>query len=476
MSLNWREIDRVLEEIPLEGALVQEVRQPKPPQLILELFNRGSSFRLFFCFATPHQRLHLLSRKPPGGGTPQRFVSFLRAHVRGGRIVAASQLARERIVRLEVRKAERTVVLWARLWGGAANLIATDPQGTILDALYRRPRRREISGGSYRPESELAPGDPKTLERHTLREFPGPGSYNQRVEAHYRSLEEQEERVRLQATVLRRLERQENRLLAAVQTLESRRAGYARLEEYKLCGELILAHLHELEPGDRWLEAEDFGDPGQSLAVELDPRLSPSANAESYFRRYRKAKAGLRLLEEEDRQLRRQLEELSALRREIEAEPPLHLLREEARRGVTKKGKAAEEKEGPPGLLFRSGPFTILVGRTAQENDELLRHHVKGNDTWLHARDFPGSYVFVRALPGKSVPLDTLLDAGNLAVLYSKGRGSARGDVYYTQVKYLRRAKGGKTGTVLPTHEKNLQVVLDPARLRRLKAQPEGQQ
>ncbi len=36
-----------------------------------------------------------------------------------------------------------------------------------------------------------------------------------------------------------------------------------------------------------------------------------------------------------------------------------------------------------------SGGFLILVGRGAKENDELLRHHVKGNDYWLHARDYP---------------------------------------------------------------------------------------
>ena len=38
----------------------------------------------------------------------------------------------------------------------------------------------------------------------------------------------------------------------------------------------------------------------------------------------------------------------------------------------------------------------------------------------------------------------------------------------YTQVKYLRRAKDGPMGLVLPTQEKNLAVTADPARLKRL--------
>jgi predicted ribosome quality control (RQC) complex YloA/Tae2 family protein len=40
--------------------------------------------------------------------------------------------------------------------------------------------------------------------------------------------------------------------------------------------------------------------------------------------------------------------------------------------------------------------------------------------------------------------------------------------LYYTHVKYLRRVKGGKTGLVLPTQEKNLQAELDAERVKRL--------
>ena len=77
--------------------------------------------------------------------------------------------------------------------------------------------------------------------------------------------------------------------------------------------------------------------------------------------------------------------------------------------------------------------------------------------------------MFVKAPAGKSLPLETMLDAGNLAVHYSRGKNAGTADVYYTRVKYLRRAKGAKKGTVLPTQEKNLRIRLDPARIERLK-------
>ncbi|MFW5688238.1 MAG: NFACT RNA binding domain-containing protein [Spirochaetota bacterium] len=127
-----------------------------------------------------------------------------------------------------------------------------------------------------------------------------------------------------------------------------------------------------------------------------------------------------------------------------------------------------ERSEPTPGLQFESNGFRLLVGRNARENDELLRRHVRGNDVWLHARDFPGGYVFVKSRRGKSVPLDVLLDAGNLAVHYSRAKTNGRADLYYTQVKFLRRAKEGPKGLVLPTQEKNLHVVVDEERLARL--------
>lgn len=123
---------------------------------------------------------------------------------------------------------------------------------------------------------------------------------------------------------------------------------------------------------------------------------------------------------------------------------------------------------GGVGLTIQSGEHTLLVGRNAKENDRLLRDYTRGNDWWMHTRDYSGGYVFIKDIRGKSVPLETLLDAATLAIHYSKARKEGKADLYYTQVKYLRRAKGAKLGTVLPTQEKNLSVVLDEERLRRL--------
>ena len=127
-----------------------------------------------------------------------------------------------------------------------------------------------------------------------------------------------------------------------------------------------------------------------------------------------------------------------------------------------------QEKQERPGLSYDAKGWTILVGRDANENDELLRHYVKGDDMWLHTRDYAGGYVFIKAKKGKTVPLELLLIAGNLAVHYSKARKNGEADLYYTQVKHLRRAKNGPKGLVLPSNEKNLHIKMDSAVLRQL--------
>ncbi|HYW85228.1 MAG TPA: NFACT RNA binding domain-containing protein, partial [Spirochaetia bacterium] len=181
----------------------------------------------------------------------------------------------------------------------------------------------------------------------------------------------------------------------------------------------------------------------------------------------RKARLGRSKVEEEIAHLRGTLERIRRQRAAIASNP------DPAALGTVAKKAAGARKPlidaGTPGLVLFSNSFRIIVGRTAKENDELLRRKVRGNDWWFHARDWPGAYVFVKAQAGKSLPLETMLDAASLAVHYSKGKTSGQGDVYYTQVKYLRRAKGAKRGTVLPTQEKNLHIRLDPARIEKLR-------
>ena len=86
-------------------------------------------------------------------------------------------------------------------------------------------------------------------------------------------------------------------------------------------------------------------------------------------------------------------EELAKLR--VEENPYLIEKVLHKRKIPVQRKQAAQEKERP-GLTFYHDGWILYVGRTAAENDELLRHHVRGKDMWLHVRDYSGGYVFIK--------------------------------------------------------------------------------
>ncbi|MFP4383658.1 MAG: NFACT RNA binding domain-containing protein [Spirochaetia bacterium] len=465
MSLNWREIDLVLEELDLPGYFIQQVREPDYRHLQMELYRPGNKLILLISLTPGRTRIHSVTRKREKTVSSPPFESLLKSRIKNGKIIHADQLGEERIVQLTVSKAGLETRLWIRLWGNAANIIAQDEEGMILDAFYRRPNRGEVAGGTFNPDDALLTGKSSPAAEFSVREYPEQMTFNRYLEESYGRMEGEKRRIELSQRAAQIHEAMTGRLRRGLLKLKEKRDKFSNFSRYKEWGDIIMANLHTAKTGDRWLEGLDFYRDNSTIKIELDPELSPEENSAGYYELYKKEKSGYENLEEQIRNQEHKLRILEKEYEEISASPetgPIEEYIKKYRREISKK---SETGPAMPGLQFQSAPFSILVGRTAKENDALLRNHVRGNDYWLHARDYPGGYVFIKTIPGKSVPLDTLLDAANLALYYSKGRNSGKGDVYYTQVKYLRRAKGEKRGTVLPTQEKNLSVRLEPERI-----------
>lgn len=468
MSLNWKEIDAVIDELNLPGCHIQKIRQPDFQTLLLDLYRPEGPFTLLISLAPGKTRIHRALEKQAAAVTLQRFAQFLRSRIKGGRITEARQVASDRIVKIVINRSGELTVLWVRLWSAAANIIVTEDGGLILDAFYRRPKRGEVSGGRYNPEEEAARG---VRDYEVRAEFiPGEGDkVNDLVAAFYGDLAAGDNLDAMRQRFIQSLTKREIKLKATLDEVESKFESSRRYEEYKQWGNLIMANLYRMKRGDSWLKltSEDTGD--APAEIELNPLKSPVENGESFFAKYKKAKQGFSLLEEEKERLESLILQVRKRLERVSAAQTVEELRQEALPDGGGENKHQRTDKDLPGLTFVSHGFTLLVGRSAKENDELLRKHVRGNDYWLHVRDYPGSYVFIKYHSGKSIPLEVLLDAGNLALLYSKGKQAGQGDLYYTKAKYLRRTKDGKKGTVIPTQEKNLHVRLDLARVEKLK-------
>lgn len=466
MSLNYKEIELILSEASLSGAKIQAVVQSSFHSVTWELYDRERGrFSFYTEIGTLQSRLHLLSPNTKVAKTKklQRFEQFARKNLEGSVIVNCYQLPFDRVVVWDLVNHDREMKVYLRFYSGpGANIIVTDKNNIILDLLLRRPGRDEMSSEKLEIESRS-----QSDKVFTVRSWEGE-SFNAYIEATCAKEEAQDLYASLYKQVQSRMEHELGKLHSSIASAQKSIDSNSGFEDFRYVADLLSANSYLIKRGMESICLTDWSKDGASVTVKLDKSLTPGANVQAYYDRYQKAKGTYDNALEEKKRLE---ESYEALRSRFEK--ALEDTGDESANIRRLKAILEKTEEGPkvpdgPGVRATSGGFQILAGRNAKENDELLRHYAKGNDMWLHTRDFPGGFVFIKFRRDKSIPLEVLLDAANIAVLYSKGRNASQVDLYYTQVKYLRRAKDGKTGLVLPSQEKNLTIKLDMARIRRL--------
>lgn len=93
--------------------------------------------------------------------------------------------------------------------------------------------------------------------------------------------------------------------------------------------------------------------------------------------------------------------------------------------------------------------FTVLVGRSAADNDTLTFRIGRPRDFWLHAAAGSGSHVVVRNPDNVArLPKDTLRFAAGLAAFHSKGKRGGRVAVHVTTCDQVRKPHGLPAGKV----------------------------
>ena len=471
MSLNWKEIDCILEELELDGSFIQQIVQPSYDTIAFHTYKNGQSKTILVCLAAGACRIHQTWSAVPKNNKPLRFMEFLKARIKGARINSICQLGQERIIKLELSHCGQEFLLYIRLWSNAANMILTDTNHVVLDTFYRRPKKDEVSGGTFQEPNLQPKTQGESSKEWQVRSFDQlPDwenlSFNQKVEQWYG---EHAGQLSLEA-LLEQAEKfynsRHSKMEAALHRLEKKRDEFLQNQQWKHYGDLILTYGHLIDGSQDYLECEDY-ESGALIRIKIDPKKNAQENASFYYNTYKKTVSGLADLEHDIQKAKKELLDLEATYQQLCKEPNPLRLQQMLRKQTTPKQQVEKKR---PGLSYQVDDWTILVGRTAAENDELLRRHVKGLDMWFHTRDYAGGYVFVKNRPGKTIPLSIMLCAGNLAVYHSKARKAGKADLYYTQVKHLRRAKDGPKGLVLPSQEKNLLVQLDKEILQKLEA------
>ena len=463
MSLNCTEINKILEELNVNGYFIQDVIQPGYDTIALYLYANGEAKTVLICTAQNSCRINETRRKIYKNEKPLRFMEFLKSRVKGSKITDIFQIGNQRIVQINLLHGDEEFIMYVRLWSNAANVIVCDPNNTILDTMFRRPAKNEVTGGTF-----VIPQESGIQKEWPLRDFAELNqeslTFNQKVDLWYGEHAQSLSREALLEQAEKWFNATHSRMVQARDKLLKKQEEFSNCNTLKHYGDLILSYGHLIDGKSKFLECADY-ESGKTVRIQIDPDKNAQENASDYYERYKKAQSGAESLVHDILIAQRKIEKIERMYAEIQNEKNPVKIEQLLRKDTTPK---QQKKKEHPGLDYTVNGWYILVGRDANENDELLRHHVKGSDMWLHVRDFPGGYVFIKNRPGKTVPLEILLDAANLAVYYSKARNAGKTDLYYTHVKYLRRAKNGPKGLVLPTHEKNLCITPDKERLTRL--------
>ncbi len=290
----------------------------------------------------------------------------------------------------------------------------------------------------------------------------------------YFETRDKESRIRQRASdVLRLLTNAESRIKKKLDIQRGELADCEKADTHKKYGDMITANLWQLSRGMKQAEITDYEvwdeerEEYGTVIIDLDERLTPSANAQRYYKKYTKARNAkvelARQIELGEAELAYIYTVFDALTRAETANDLAEIRDELYRSGYASrmKGYAAPKKQPAPTVAkFRTtNGYLVLCGKNNLQNEHITHKLADRNDYWFHAKGVPGSHV-VMVTNGEEPDAEDFTDAASIAAHYSKAAGGAQIPVDYLLVRHVRKVPGAKPGFV--TYHTNWTAYVTP--------------
>lgn len=291
------------------------------------------------------------------------------------------------------------------------------------------------------------------------------------LDTYYKDKAERD-RVKQQASeLIRRVENELQKNRHKLKKQEKELLATDNAEEFRQKGELLTTFLHQV-PNDQDQVTLDNYYTNQPITIALDKALTPSQNAQRYFKRYQKLKEAVKYLTElieETKATILYLESVETVLNQAGLEEIAEIREELIQTGFIRRRQREkiQKRKKPEQYLASDGKTIIYVGRNNLQNEELTFKMARKEELWFHAKDIPGSHVVISGNLNPSDGVKT--DAAELAAYFSKGRLSNLVQVDMIEVKKLNKPTGGKPGFVTYTGQKTLRVTPDPEKIASMK-------
>jgi predicted ribosome quality control (RQC) complex YloA/Tae2 family protein len=148
MSLNYLEIEKVLDAFPKQG-IIKKCFQSGKSSLLINIFDGKKDNLIYASVKDGKNAIFLI---PEGGDFKKeelRFSQLLNSNITGGRLKSFSQYDNSRIIVMELSLGDKVKKIIYRLWGAGGNIIFADEDNTIIECLRRMPSRGEWPGESF---------------------------------------------------------------------------------------------------------------------------------------------------------------------------------------------------------------------------------------------------------------------------------------------------------------------------------------
>ena len=304
----------------------------------------------------------------------------------------------------------------------------------------------------------------------------------------YYQRSEHEEYISYRNSILKVLSATLDKIVKKLDNINSKIESAQNRDFYKQCGELLIANIYRfttdyskakqnpnlilITDDTNSVSLENYYDDNKIVHIQIDPKLSISKNADSYFKKYNKAKNTLLITSSQKIEAEKELNYIESIVYsldnchsiedidEVYNEISENLLFIDVKIKGRNKNKVSSKSDTNMlnnYMKLKIDDFDVCIGKNNKQNDYLTLKVARDNDYWFHTKDIHGSHLILRC-NGQMPKLSTIQECAELAAYYSKAKFSSHVPVDYTLVKYVKKPNGSAPGFVIYTNQKTIYV------------------